>query len=76
MPGAIGDLIDPIRPAVRSVTGQPGDKLKNVTKANVLAGVERLKSLDPILAPLVKSGELKVVGGTYELSTGAIEIFE
>ena len=76
LPGSIGDLIDPIRPAVRSVTGQPGDKLKNVTKANVLAGVERLKSLDPILAPLVKSGELKVVGGTYELSTGAIEIFE
>ena len=76
LPGSIGDLIDPIRPAVRSVQGTPGDKLTNVTKANVLAGVERLKSLDPILAPLVKSGELKIVGATYELRTGAIELFE
>ena len=76
LPGSIGDLIDPIRPAVRAVTGQPGDKLTNVIKANVLTGVERLKTLDPILLKFVKSGELKVVGGSYELRTGAVEIFE
>ncbi len=76
LPGSIGDLIDPIRPAVRAVTGQPGDNLTNVIKANVLAGVERLKTLDPILLKVVKSGELKVVGGSYELRTGAVEIFE
>jgi carbonic anhydrase len=74
LPGSIGDLIDPIRPFVKAVIGQPGDKLANVTKANVLGGVKRLEELNPILAPLVKKGDLKVVGGVYELATGKIEI--
>jgi carbonic anhydrase len=75
LPGSIGDLIDPIRPSVRAMTGKPGDKLENVTRANVLEGVNRLKGLDPILAKLAKTGELKVVGACYELRTGAVEVF-
>jgi carbonic anhydrase len=74
LPGTIGELVDPIRPVVREMKGRPGDKLANVTKANVLAGVKRLQTLDPILAKMVKSGELKVVGGVYELSTGKVEL--
>jgi carbonic anhydrase len=74
LPGVIGELIDPIRPVVRSLKGHPGDKLANVTRANVLAGVKRLETLDPILSGLVKSRDLKVVGGVYELSTGRVEI--
>jgi carbonic anhydrase len=72
--GSIDALIDPIRPAVTSATGRPGDKLTNVIKANVEAGVERLKNLDPILAGVVKAGKLKVVGATYELRTGLVEL--
>ncbi len=63
-------MIDPIRPAVLAVKGRPGDNLENVTRANVEKGVERLKGLDPILSKLAKTGELKVVGATYELRTG------
>jgi carbonic anhydrase len=74
LPGAIGDLINPIRPIVRTVAGQPGNKLTNVINANVMEGVRRLKSLDPILSKLVNLGELKVVGGTYQLSTGKVEM--
>jgi carbonic anhydrase len=74
LPGAIGEMIDPIRPVVRSVAGQGGDKLANVTKANVLAGVKRLETLAPILSKLAAAGELKVVGGVYELSTGKVEM--
>lgn len=76
LPGSIGDLIDPIRPIVVSMKGQPGDKLVNVTKANVLAGVSRLKTLDPILSKLVKAGDLEVVGGVYELATGKVDFFK
>ena len=76
LPGSIGELIDPIRPAVRAVKGQPGDKLENVTKANVQMGVERLKKLDPILSKLAAKGELKVVGATYELRTGTVRVFD
>ncbi len=74
LPGAIGDLIAPIRPAVLAAKGLPGDKLANVIKANVEKGVERLKTLDPIIAKLVKSGELQVKGGVYELRDGKVEI--
>lgn len=74
LPGSIGELIDPIRPVVREMKGRPGNKLENVTKANVTAGVKRLETLDPILAKMVKSGELKVVGGVYDLATGKVEL--
>ncbi len=74
LPGAISELINPIRPVVRMVAGQPGDKLTNVINANVKEGVKRLKGLDPILSKLVNSGELKVVGGSYQLSTGKVDL--
>jgi carbonic anhydrase len=37
--------------------------------------VKRLKELDPILSKFVKSGELKVVGATYERHTGSVKLF-
>ena len=39
-------------------------------------GVERLKGLDPILSKFAKTGELKVVGATYELRTGLVKVFD
>jgi carbonic anhydrase len=74
LPGAINDLINPIRPVVRMVAGLPGNKLNNVITANVKEGVQRLKGLEPILAKLAQSGELRVVGGVYQLSTGQVEM--
>ena len=75
LPGSIDGVVEYIRPSVRAVAGMPGDKLANVTKANVLAGVERLKGLDPILSKFVKAGEVKVVGGVYDLATGKVEMY-
>jgi carbonic anhydrase len=75
LPGSIGALIDPIRPAVRAVAGRPGDKLNNVIRANVEEGVKRLKGLDPIVSKFAKTGELKVIGASYELSTGMVDVF-
>jgi carbonic anhydrase len=74
LPGAIGALIEPIRPVVKRVAGEPGDKLANVIKANVQEGVLRLGRLKPILSKLVNWDELKVTGGVYELSSGKVEI--
>jgi carbonic anhydrase len=76
LPGAIRDLVEVIRPAAAAVRGKPGDTVENATRANVEMGVERLKGLDPIVAPLVKSGELKVVGAVYELRTGEVKWLE
>jgi carbonic anhydrase len=74
LPGAINELVDLIKPAVTKVQGQPGDKLSNAIGANVALGVERLKGLDPILATPVREGRLKVVGATYDLATGRVEM--
>jgi len=76
LPGSIGNLVALIQPAVIAAKGQPGDKLTNVIKANVLKCVERIKVTDPILSKAVKSGGLKVVGGAYELRTGKVDLFE
>ena len=76
LPGAIRDLVEVIRPAAASVRGKPGNKLENAIEANVRMGVERLKSLEPILAGLVKKGEVKVVGAVYELRTGKVKLLD
>jgi carbonic anhydrase len=75
LPGSIRGLVDLIRPAAIKSRDQPGDKLTNAIKANVLENVERLKGLDPILSGMVKAGDLKVVGATYHLKTGMVEMF-
>src|SRR5262245_8738208 len=74
LPGSIEGLVEYIRPSVREVARQPGDKLANVTKANVLAGVKKLSESAPILSKYVKSSELKVVGAIYDLATGKVEM--
>jgi carbonic anhydrase len=74
LPGAIAELVNTIKPAVIKAKGQAGDALENAIKANVGIGVERLKSLEPILANPVKQGRLKVVGGVYDLRTGGVTV--
>ena len=63
---------EPVKPAVAAAKGKPGDPLDNAIRANVLAGVARLKALPPIVAPAVKRGTVKVVGGVYDLKSGAV----
>lgn len=72
LPGAINELVGLIKPAVESSKSQPGDKLENAIRANVALGVERLKSLAPIVASAVKAGQVKVVGATYGLRSGKV----
>jgi carbonic anhydrase len=72
LPGAIDELVNRIKPAVLAAQGRPGNPLDNAIRANVSRSVEALKVMQPILAPRVRKGEIKVVGATYELSTGKV----
>ncbi|MEX0642065.1 MAG: carbonic anhydrase [Pirellulales bacterium] len=74
LPGAINGLVELIKPAVLKVQGQAGDIYANATRENVKIGVEKLKNLQPILAPGVKKGSVKVIGGVYDLHTGKVEL--
>jgi len=74
LPGALGLLVNSIRPAVVKSKGMPGDALDNAIRANVGIGVEKLRSLQPIVAPAVKRGRVKVVGAVYDLRTGGVRL--
>lgn len=71
VPGQIASLLDAIRPAVGKAKNQAGDQLENTVKANVLMQVEKLKS-SPVISQLIQEEKLKIVGGYYDLDTGAV----
>ena len=76
-PGAIGDMIEPIIPAVLAARGAPGDKTEAAVKANVSRTVRRLRTeSDPIMLEPQRAGRMKVVGAYYSLSRGDVEFFD
>ena len=73
-PGHLGSFIEEIKPAAVAAKDEPGDKVVSATLANVRGGVGKLQAADPVLAPLVKTGELKIVGAYYGLANGKVQI--
>jgi carbonic anhydrase len=74
IPGFAYRFAEAIGPAVQSVLDQPGDQLDNAIRANVAMGVQQLSTAEPDLAAAVNSGNLTVVGGYYDLSSGEVTI--
>jgi carbonic anhydrase len=74
LPGAIHGLVELIKPAVIKIQGKEGDKLDNAIRANVEDDVEQLKTLEPIVAPAVSQGKVKIVGATYDLHSGRVTV--
>jgi carbonic anhydrase len=73
VPGQIGSLLEAIKPAVESSKDKTGDRLENACKANVMLQANRLKA-SPVISKLIEENKLKVVGGYYDLDTGAVNI--
>ncbi|NJL37715.1 MAG: carbonic anhydrase [Leptolyngbyaceae cyanobacterium SM1_4_3] len=71
LPGEIGSFVKAILPAVDRVRGKAGDLVDNAVTANVQYQIERLKR-SPLLTERLQSGKLKIVGGRYDLDTGAV----
>ena len=70
-PGVIGKLATPIIPAVQSIKGND-DVLNRSVRANVDRVVAQLRIAKPIVSKAVKDGAVKVVGGVYNLESGAV----
>lgn len=49
---------------------------EHVTRENILQGVNDLRTSSSILASMEHQGEIKIVGGLYDLSTGIVDFFE
>jgi carbonic anhydrase len=74
LPGQIASLIDDIKVGVERAERQPGtNKLETAIKANVLYQVEVLNQ-SAVLGDLVDKGQLKIVGGYYDLDEGRVTI--
>ncbi len=83
--GNLTSLLKNIEPAV-ATTAEPGDAKDRTSKnddfvdavieKNVLLNVEKTLKQSPVLAEMVKNGEIKVVGANYDLATGKVSFFE
>lgn len=72
--GHISKLVEIIRPAVEEAKGQQGDLLDNAVVSNVKLVAGKLETSQPILAELVKKGNLKIIGARYNLDSGKVDI--
>lgn len=66
-------LVEGIKPAVEAASGKQGDNVDNIVRANVELIVNKLKNT-PLLTEAINRGELKIVGGRYDLLSGAVDI--
>src|ERR1017187_7070583 len=69
----VGPMLKELYPAVRASRGMPGDPVENAARENVKLVMKKLAASQELSA-MVKSGELKIVGGIYDLDTGTIEM--
>jgi carbonic anhydrase len=80
--GNLTGLLDKIKPAINDVpdNGQPRTS-KNpefvdaVAEANVRLVMKQIPERSPILKEMIDSGQVGLVGGMYDLSTGKIRFF-
>jgi carbonic anhydrase len=73
LPGKLPDLMAMIRPAVDQSAHEAGDRVANAVRDNVVLVVQQLTSAKPVLAELVETGKLRIVGAVYSLETGKVE---
>lgn len=71
-PGHIPTLVKAIEPAVVSAEKLPGNLLENSIRQNVVLNMQKLRTATPIIKKAVDSGQVKVVGGVYQLASGKV----
>lgn len=83
--GNLTKLIEKITPAVNAVTSPAEaeartsaniDFVNEVSKKNVQLTIDRIVSESPILAEMQTNGEIKIIGGMYDINTGAVTFYE
>lgn len=83
--GNLTTLISKIKPAVEA-TKEPTDSSKRnsgnidfvdtVAEKNVHMTIDNIKAKSPVLKEMESTGEIKIVGAMYDISTGSVTFFE
>ena len=81
--GNITGLLEKIKPAIEQETETKTGRneknetfLRNVTVNNVFITVKKVKERSDILREMEESGEIKIIGGLYDVDTGQVTFFE
>lgn len=75
-PGHIGEMVEPIVPAVLSAQGMEGDPIANAVTANVRRVVTHIADQSPIIQEGMEQGRVKVVGAVYDLHEGHVTFLD
>ena len=73
VPGQIASLLDAIKPGIAKLDSKKAAQLEDGIKANVVYQVAKIQE-SPVIAQLVKDGQLKVVGGYFDFDSGKISL--
>ena len=80
--GNITNLLNKIKPAIdlekETKENRTGNNLKfvqNVTANNVFITVQKIREQSSILHEMEAAGEIKIIGGLYDLDTGQVEFY-
>jgi carbonic anhydrase len=71
LPGHLPQLVSYLKPPVQQALDQ-GGSLSAAIQQNVVTNVGKLRTAEPVIAPLVQERKVEVVGALYELSTGRV----
>jgi carbonic anhydrase len=75
-PGVIGEMIQPIIPAVLAARNQPGELLDNAVRMNARRVAARLKTQSTVLQEALRQDRLKIVAARYDFDDGDVDWFE
>ena len=83
--GNLTNMLAKIKPAVEAVTEPKEKDLRNsknldfvdsVSEKNVKLTIENIRKHSPILKEMEDNNEIDIVGGMYDINTGAVTFFE
>ena len=81
--GNLTGLISKIKPAVEQETitsenrnSSNGVFVENVAELNVRLSVKNILLKSPIIAEMVKNGDIGIVGGIHDITSGEVKFFE
>jgi carbonic anhydrase len=80
--GNLTTLLNKIQPAIfnekTTIQNRDGSNIEfvnNVTEINVHLTIDRIRRESPIIAELEQQGQLKIVGGIYDVDNGQVSLY-
>jgi carbonic anhydrase len=74
LPGNLPRLASALQEPVVRCEGLEGNLLANAVRENVRMTVERVAAVDTVIGTRIRSGAVRVLGGIFDLPTGAVSL--